>query len=301
MDEMSGIIVEHVYKSFGMEQILTDVNLKISAGKIFGIVGNNGSGKTVLMKCICGFLQPDSGIIRVNGKIVGKECDFPEDLGVIIETPGFLPNLTGYQNLKILASLKGIIGKEEIREVLLRVGLDPDMRKPVGKYSLGMRQRLDIAVALAGNLPVVFVFIYAGIICELAVFSAIFTWISMVLGKKAGSAIACIMLTLLFLVSGTVIQSTLDQEEYYSPAYHVTESGEIEYDGELEPNPNYLPEGSRERAFYEFLLDFTPGGQIMQLSAIRLDNISHMMFYDIGWFVVMTGAGILMFRRKSLK
>ena len=142
---------------------------------------------------------------------------------------------------------------------------------------------------------------FGGIVCELAVFSAIFTWISMVLGKKAGSAIACIMLTLLFLVSGTVIQSTLDQEEYYSPTYHVTESGEIEYDGELEPNPNYLPEGSRERAFYEFLLDFTPGGQIMQLSAIRLDNISHMMFYDIGWFVVMTGAGILMFRRKSLK
>ncbi len=148
MDEMSGIIVEHVYKSFGMEQILTDVSMKVLPGKIFGIVGNNGSGKTVLMKCICGFLKPDSGIVRVNGKIVGKACDFPEDLGVIIETPGFLPNLTGYQNLKILASLKGIIGKKEIREVLLQVGLDPDMRKPVGKYSLGMRQRLGIAQAI---------------------------------------------------------------------------------------------------------------------------------------------------------
>ena len=148
MDEMSGIIVEHVYKSFGMEQILTDVSMKVLPGKIFGIVGNNGSGKTVLMKCICGFLQPDSGIVRVNGKIVGKACDFPEDLGVIIETPGFLPNLTGYQNLKILASLKGIIGKKEIQEVLLQVGLDPDMRKPVGKYSLGMRQRLGIAQAI---------------------------------------------------------------------------------------------------------------------------------------------------------
>lgn len=148
MDEMSGIIVEHVYKSFGMEQILTDVSMKVLPGKIFGIVGNNGSGKTVLMKCICGFLQTDSGIVRVNGKIVGKACDFPEDLGVIIETPGFLPNLTGYQNLKILASLKGIIGKKEIREVLLQVGLDPDMRKPVGKYSLGMRQRLGIAQAI---------------------------------------------------------------------------------------------------------------------------------------------------------
>lgn len=148
MDEMLGIIVEHVYKSFGMEQILTDVSMKVLPGKIFGIVGNNGSGKTVLMKCICGFLKPDSGIVRVNGKIVGKACDFPEDLGVIIETPGFLPNLTGYQNLKILASLKGIIGKKEIREVLLQVGLDPDMRKPVGKYSLGMRQRLGIAQAI---------------------------------------------------------------------------------------------------------------------------------------------------------
>lgn len=148
MDEMSGIIVEHVYKSFGMEQILTDVSMKVLPGKIFGIVGNNGSGKTVLMKCICGFLKPDSGIVRVNGKIVGKACDFPEDLGVIIETPGFLPNLTGYQNLKILASLKGVIGKKEIREVLLQVGLDPDMRKPVGKYSLGMRQRLGIAQAI---------------------------------------------------------------------------------------------------------------------------------------------------------
>lgn len=148
MDEMSGIIMEHVYKSFGMEQILTDVSMKVLPGKIFGIVGNNGSGKTVLMKCICGFLKPDSGIVRVNGKIVGKACDFPEDLGVIIETPGFLPNLTGYQNLKILASLKGVIGKKEIREVLLQVGLDPDMRKPVGKYSLGMRQRLGIAQAI---------------------------------------------------------------------------------------------------------------------------------------------------------
>ena len=148
MDEMLGIIVEHVYKSFGMEQILTDVSMNVLPGKIFGIVGNNGSGKTVLMKCICGFLKPDSGIVRVNGKIVGKACDFPEDLGVIIETPGFLPNLTGYQNLKILASLKGIIGKKEIREVLLQVGLDPDMRKPVGKYSLGMRQRLGIAQAI---------------------------------------------------------------------------------------------------------------------------------------------------------
>lgn len=153
----------------------------------------------------------------------------------------------------------------------------------------------------SGNPPVVYLLVYAGIFCELAVFSAIFTWISMVLGKKAGSSVACIFLTLLFFLSGTVIQSTLDQDEYYSPEYTVTESGEIEYSGELEPNPNYLPEGSRERAVYEFLLIFTPGGQIMQLCAIRLDRIGSMMLYDLGWFAVMTGAGVLMFRRKSLK
>lgn len=131
--------------------------------------------------------------------------------------------------------------------------------------------------------------------------TAIFTWISMVLGKKAGSSVVCILLTVLVLVSGVVIQSTLDQDEFYSPEYTVTESGEIEYTGELEPNPNYLPEGSTKRAVYEFLLDFTPGGQVMQLSAIRIDRIGYMMLYDVGWFVVMTGAGILMFRRKSLK
>lgn len=153
----------------------------------------------------------------------------------------------------------------------------------------------------SGNPLIVYVLVYAGILCMLAVFSAIFTWISMILGKKAGSSVVCILLTVFILVSGVVIQSTLDQEEFYSPEYKVTESGEIEYTGELEPNPNYLLEGSRERAVYEFLLDITPGGQVMQLCAIRLDNISYMMLYDLGWFVVMTGTGILIFRRKSLK
>ena len=143
-----GIIVEHVYKSFGKERVLEDVNLTIEKGKIFGVVGNNGSGKTVLMKCICGFLQADSGKITVNGKVIGKDCDFPESLGMIIETPGFLPNISGYKNLKILAGLKAAIGKKEILDSLERVGLDPHMKKHVAKYSLGMRQRLGIAQAI---------------------------------------------------------------------------------------------------------------------------------------------------------
>ncbi len=148
MEKSVGIEVKHVYKSFGKEQVLKDISLSIPPGTIYGVVGNNGSGKTVLMKCICGFLKCDKGSIVVNGKQIGRECDFPDELGVIIETPGFIPNLNGYRNLKILASLKGRIGKKEIREALQKVGLDPQMKKPVSKYSLGMRQRLGIAQAI---------------------------------------------------------------------------------------------------------------------------------------------------------
>lgn len=151
MEEHGGIEVKNVYKSFGKEQVLKNISLSIPPGSIYGVVGNNGSGKTVLMKCICGFMKCDKGTILVNGKQIGKEIDFPDHLGVIIETPGFIPNLSGYKNLKILASLKGRIGKKEIRETLHKVGLDPDMKKPVIKYSLGMRQRLGIAQAIMEN------------------------------------------------------------------------------------------------------------------------------------------------------
>ena len=144
----NGIIVEHVYKSFGKEDVLVDVNLTISPGSIVGVVGNNGCGKTVLMKCICGFMKPDRGIIHVGGKRVGKDCDFPDSLGIIIETPGFIPDMSGYRNLRTLASLKGLIGKKEIKAVLEKVGLTPNMHKAVTKYSLGMRQRLGIAQAI---------------------------------------------------------------------------------------------------------------------------------------------------------
>lgn len=144
----NGILVEHVYKSFGKEDVLIDVNLAIPPGKIVGVVGNNGSGKTVLMKCICGFLRPDQGSVTVGGKRVGKDCDFPDSLGIIIETPGFIPNMSGYRNLKTLAALKGKIGRKEILNVLDQVGLSKNMHKAVAKYSLGMRQRLGIAQAI---------------------------------------------------------------------------------------------------------------------------------------------------------
>ena len=142
------IRVEGVYKRFGTDTVLNNVSRSFERGRIHGIVGNNGSGKTVLMKCICGFLIPDSGSITVNGERVGVDVDFPRDMGLIIETPGFLPNMTGVKNLEILASLNKKIGLEEIAAAIRRVGLDPLMKKPVGKYSLGMRQRLGIAQAI---------------------------------------------------------------------------------------------------------------------------------------------------------
>ena len=140
-----GIVVEHVYKSFWKEHVLVDVNLEIPPGKIYGVVGNNGSGKTVLMKCICGFLQPTKGSVTVDGKVIGKDIDFPQSLGLMIETPGFIPYMSGKSNLKNLALIRNQISDKEIDEAMELVGLDPKMKKRVSKYSLGMRQRLGIA------------------------------------------------------------------------------------------------------------------------------------------------------------
>lgn len=142
------ISVQNVIKKFGEETVLHCVSRDFEEGLIHGIVGNNGSGKTVLMKCICGFLLPTQGQILVNYKQVGKDCDFPDNIGIIIETPGFLPGLTGMKNLQVLASLKRKVSSEIIRETIKRVGLDPSMKKTVSKYSLGMRQRLGIAQAI---------------------------------------------------------------------------------------------------------------------------------------------------------
>ena len=142
------IKLENVSKDFGKDRVLKSVTRDFERGKIHGVVGNNGSGKTVMFKCICGFLQPTEGKIFVDGKRIGVDVDFPEDIGIIIETPGFLPQYTGVKNLEILASLKKKISIEQIAETIRRVGLDPTMKKPVGKYSLGMRQRLGIAQAI---------------------------------------------------------------------------------------------------------------------------------------------------------
>lgn len=143
--------LEQVSKKFGEEWALKEVSVQLERGKIYGIVGNNGSGKTVFMKCICGLLPITSGRIWVGGKEIGKEIDFPESLGVIIETPGFLSGLTGRKNLEILADLRKRTDRTGIEEAMRKVGLSPDMKKQVSKYSLGMRQRLGIAQAIMEN------------------------------------------------------------------------------------------------------------------------------------------------------
>lgn len=131
--------------------ILKNINVDFEQGKIYGLIGRNGSGKTMLMKCICGFVKATNGEIIINNKVIGKDIDFPENVGIIIETPGFIPYYSGYKNLKLLADLKGKAKKEDIIKSMEKVGLDPMLKRHVRKYSLGMRQRLGLAQAIMEN------------------------------------------------------------------------------------------------------------------------------------------------------
>ena len=128
--------------------LLKDINYSFTKGKVYGLKGRNGSGKTLLMKCICGFMTPNHGDIIVDGKKIGPDVDFPKNTGIIIESPGFIPYYTAFQNLKLLADIRGNISKERIHKCLEIVGLDPNNKKSVNKYSLGMKQRLGIAQAI---------------------------------------------------------------------------------------------------------------------------------------------------------
>lgn len=149
---MSTIIeITNLCKSFKETKVLNDITIKIKKGNIIGIIGRNGSGKTVLFKCICGLVSPTKGTVIINNKILGKDMDIPDNIGLIIETPGFLPNYNGFKNLKFLAMIKNQISNEHIKDTIKLVGLNPDSKKHVGKYSLGMRQRLGIAQAIMEN------------------------------------------------------------------------------------------------------------------------------------------------------
>jgi ABC-2 type transport system ATP-binding protein len=145
---MDIVQVEGATKTYKEHTVLDGVSLAFAQGQIHGLVGRNGSGKTILLKAICGFVPLTAGRILVRGLQIGKDIDAPADVGIIIEAPGFLPNYSAYSNLRFLAKIQNSIGRQEIVEAIAAVGLDPRSKKHVGKYSLGMRQRLGIAQAI---------------------------------------------------------------------------------------------------------------------------------------------------------
>lgn len=140
--------IKNVSKSFNHVNAVSQVSLHCENGRIYGITGHNGSGKTVLLKCICGFLKYDEGDISVNGKKIGRDVSMLPNAGIIIEEPAFLRKWSGYRNLEYLYSIRNAPNRKYLCEVLDMVGLDPKLRKPVGKYSLGMKQRLAVAQAV---------------------------------------------------------------------------------------------------------------------------------------------------------
>jgi len=142
------LIANNINKKIRKKNILTDINFKLYSGNIYGFVGRNGSGKTMLFRALSGLMSVDSGFISWNNKILKQDFSVLPSLGIVLENASLYSNLTGMQNLAYLANLTGRIGMEEIREAICRVGLDPDDRRHYGKYSLGMKQRLAIAQAV---------------------------------------------------------------------------------------------------------------------------------------------------------
>lgn len=145
------IEVKNLTKKLGGRVIFSDVNLLFEKGHIYGFIGRNGSGKTVFLKCICGFMEADEGEILQDGKRLKIDMEYLDNMGFLIERPGFLEELSAYNNLKYIASIKKLIGKKEIGIYLERVGLNPYDKKAVGKYSMGMKQRLGVAQAIMEN------------------------------------------------------------------------------------------------------------------------------------------------------
>ena len=142
------ITITHGSKEIHGAKVLKDVNMTLESGAVYGFWGKNGSGKTMLMRAVCGLIRLTEGKIEIDDIAIGEGRDFPPELGMLLETPAFLPDRTGYDNLRLLAALRGKAGPEEVAAALEQVGLDPKDRRKVRKYSLGMRQRLGIACAI---------------------------------------------------------------------------------------------------------------------------------------------------------
>lgn len=145
------IKVNNLSKKLSNNIVLDDINIDLCSGKIYGFVGKNGSGKTMLMRAICGLILPTSGCVKIDGKVIGKDISFPESVGALIENPGFISSYSGFKNLKTLAQIKNEISDDDIISILEQVGLDPYNKKSFRKYSLGMKQKLGIAGAMMEN------------------------------------------------------------------------------------------------------------------------------------------------------
>ena len=145
---MMNIKISHVSKIIKNNPVIKDISMELQSGAVYGFKGINGSGKTMLMRLISGLIRPSQGEISMNGKILGKDISFPNSIGLFLENPAFLDAYSGFNNLKLLASIKSVASDDDIRNTLLRVGLDPDSNKKYKKYSLGMKQRLGIAAAI---------------------------------------------------------------------------------------------------------------------------------------------------------
>ncbi len=145
---MSTIEIKNLTKKIGNNYILKNINITMESGKVYGIQGVNGSGKTMLMRSVIGLIHPTEGQVIVDGKVIGRDIEFPESIGFLIENPTFLPSYTGIKNLEMISSLREKCGKKEIEEILDEVGLKDAGNKKYKKYSLGMKQRLGIAAAV---------------------------------------------------------------------------------------------------------------------------------------------------------
>lgn len=142
------IVIDQVTKVIDGNNILNNISFEMVSGNIYGLKGQNGAGKTMLMRAMCGLIRVTSGKVTIDGEIIGKDISFPRSLGILLESPGFINGYSGYKNLKTLADIRREVGREEIMETLTRVGLDPNEKKPYKKYSLGMKQKLGIAAAI---------------------------------------------------------------------------------------------------------------------------------------------------------
>lgn len=149
------IEISNLTKRIKKATVLDNINIRFTDSKIYGLKGKNGSGKTMLMRAICGLILPTEGTVNINGEILGKDISFPKSIGILIENPSFVSNYTGFKNLKILAEIQENIDDEAIKEVISLVGLNPDDKKKYKKYSLGMKQRLGIAGAIMENPDIV--------------------------------------------------------------------------------------------------------------------------------------------------